>query len=111
MYLGHASAAAGVTRELLERELTSPARARGGRTGGAAEFVAPEPPNREQRGRPMPSPDVTRVRRGDRRRVGGERTLAAERDLTRVLLHRPAYLEQVIERVGAESFRDPDLGR
>jgi hypothetical protein len=26
-----------------------------------------------------------------------------------VLLHRPAYFEQVVERVGAESFRDPDL--
>jgi hypothetical protein len=51
------------------------------------------------------------VRRGERRRIGGERTLAAERELTRVLLHRPGYLEQVIERVGADSFRDPELGQ
>ena len=27
----------------------------------------------------------------------------------RVLLHRPAYFEQVIERAGEESFRDDDL--
>ena len=64
---------------------------------------------RESRGRPTPLPDVARVRRGERRRIGGERTMAAERELVRVLLHRPAYLEQVIERVGAESFRDPDM--
>ena len=29
----------------------------------------------------------------------------------RVLLHRPTYFEQVIERVGEESFRDEDLRR
>jgi replicative DNA helicase len=49
------------------------------------------------------------VRRAERRRAGGERTIGAERELVRVLLHRPAYLEQVIERLGAESFRDPEM--
>jgi Rad3-related DNA helicase len=29
----------------------------------------------------------------------------------RVLLHRPTYLEQVIERVGTDSIHDPDLRR
>jgi replicative DNA helicase len=29
----------------------------------------------------------------------------------RVLLHRPAYFEQVIERLGEESFRNPELRR
>jgi replicative DNA helicase len=58
----------------------------------------------------MPPPDVARVRRGERR-IGGERTMAAERELTRVLLHRPGYLEQVIERMGTDSFRDPELRR
>ena len=110
MYLGHASTAAGVTRELLERELTSPARTRGGRTARSGDPGAIEPHAREQRGRPMPPPDVARVRRGERR-IGGERTMAAERELTRVLLHRPGYLEQVIERVGTDSFRDPELRR
>ncbi|MDQ6633961.1 MAG: hypothetical protein M3Z10_04310, partial [Gemmatimonadota bacterium] len=50
-------------------------------------------------------------RRAERRRAGGERTIGAERELVRVLLHRPAYFEQVIERLGAESFRDPEMRR
>jgi DNA primase len=106
MYLGHASAAAGVTRELLERELNAGPRGRSGRAGrdpGPAVVHAAE-----QRGRAAPSPDVARVRRGERRRTG-ERGASAERELLRVVLHRPAYFEQVIERVGADQFRDPEL--
>jgi DNA primase len=111
MYLGHASTAAGVSREMLERELVVPVRA--GSTAGRPSRV-PEPGGpmadpREQRGAPAPSPDVQRVRRGERRRAPGTRAIGAERELVRVLLHRPAYLEQIIERVGAESFRDPEL--
>ena len=111
MYLGHASSAAGVTRELLERELTTPARARGGRASAPPEPAGRDTGPREPRGRPVPSPDDARVRRGERRRAGGERTTAAERELVRVLLHRPSYFEQVIERVGADSFHDPELRR
>ncbi|MDB4885100.1 MAG: primase, partial [Gemmatimonadetes bacterium] len=55
MYLGHASTAAGVTRELLERELVAPPRTRAGRTTGAPAAVAALT---EQRGRPAPPPDV-----------------------------------------------------
>jgi DNA primase len=106
MYLGHASAAAGVTRELLERELNAPPRGRTGRPGRDAAPAAAHPA--EQRGRPVAPPDVARVRRGERRRTG-ERGASAERELLRVVLHRPAYFEQVIERVGAEQFRDPEL--
>ena len=58
-----------------------------------------------------PPPDVQRVRRGDRRRTTGERASGAERELVRVLLHRPGYFEQVVERVGPDSFRDPELRR
>jgi DNA primase len=113
MYLGHASAAAGVTRELLERELTAPARGRigAGRTSRPPEPGGPEMDPREPRGRPVPPPDAQRVRRAERRRAGGERTIGAERELVRVLLHRPGYFEQVIERLGAESFRDPEMRR
>lgn len=113
MYLGHASSAAGVTRELLERELTAPSRSRAGRPARPAPGSAPAPDAREQRGRnaPAPPPDASRVRRVDRRRVAGERAMSAERELVRVLLHRPGYFDQVVERVGAESFRDPDLRR
>jgi DNA primase len=109
MYLGHASAAAGVTRELLERELNAVSRRGGARGGRGGEPGVGAPESREERVRPSPVPDIARVRRGERRRVGSQRTTAAERELTRVLLHRPGYLEQVIERVGADSFRDPEL--
>ncbi|NUO39706.1 MAG: DNA primase [Gemmatimonadaceae bacterium] len=108
MYLGHASDAAGVTRELLERELNAGPRSRMGRAGrdpGPAVAHAAE-----QRGRPTPPPDMARVRRGDRRRTT-ERGTGAERELLRVVLHRPAYFEQVVERVGVEQFRDPELQR
>src|SRR6476620_9358574 len=44
MYLGHASAAAGVTRELLERELTAPQRGRPGRGVGTADAAARQGP-------------------------------------------------------------------
>ena len=108
MYLGHAAAAAGVTRELLERELSSPPRTRrGGVVRGALTLVErePEPDHRA----PVPRAELPRVRQGERRRVAGERAASAERELLRVLLHRPAYFEQVVERAGEESFRDADL--
>ncbi|MEO5818768.1 MAG: DNA primase [Gemmatimonadaceae bacterium] len=112
MYLGHAANAAGVTRELLERELSAPPRTRSGRPAARSpapadsQFPPPdEHPRRDQRQEPV------RVRQGDRRRVAGERASSAERELIRVLLHRPAYFEQVIERAGEESFRDDDMRR
>ncbi|MEO8333849.1 MAG: DNA primase [bacterium] len=110
MYLGHAATAAGVTRELLERELSAPPRSRPGRTGARSpappDSQYPPPDERSERNQ---RPDAPRVRQGDRRRVAGERASSAERELIRVLLHRPAYFEQVIERAGEESFRDDDL--
>jgi DNA primase len=109
LYLGHASAAAGVSREMLERELALVSHNRSARPDRAP--APTEPHSREQRGQPVPGPDVRRVRQGERRKVSGERTLGAERELVRVLLHRPAYFEQVVERVGADGFRDPDLRR
>jgi DNA primase len=111
LYLGHASTAAGVSREMLERELALVPRARSIGPGRAPSPAAPERDPREPRGQPVPSPDARRVRRGERRKVSGERALGAERELVRVLLHRPTYFEQVVERVGADGFRDPDLQR
>jgi len=110
MYLGHASAAAGVSREMLDRELAT-ARPRVVRSAPPPAPGGPESDPREQRGRPVPPPDAQRVRRGDRRRVPGERAVGAERELVRVLLHRAGYFEQVVERVGPDSFRDPELRR
>jgi DNA primase len=111
LYLGHASTAAGVSREMLERELALAPRTRSARPDRAPTASEPERDAREDRGRPGPVPDVRRVRRADRRKVSGERALGAERELVRVLLHRPAYFEQVVERVGADDFREPELGR
>jgi DNA primase len=107
MYLGHASAAAGVTRELLEREINAP-RSRNGKSvaSPAAPHDAPARGVRE----PLP-PAGIRVRETDRRRAPSEKEIGAERELVRVLLHRPTYFEQVTERVGEESFRDTDLRR
>lgn len=110
MYLGHASIAAGVSRDLLERELTAPTRSRPGRP--VAVPAVAEPANgasRAPRFQPSRADPTMRVRQGERRRVAGERTMSAERELVRVLLHRPSYLEQVLERVGLESFRDREL--
>jgi len=114
MYLGHAANAAGVTRDLLERELSAPPRARTGRPPARPAAPPPDdssyPPPEEHRPRSQ-HPEPSRVRQGDRRRVAGERASSAERELVRVLLHRPLYFEQVIERAGEESFRDDDLRR
>jgi DNA primase len=110
MYLGHASTAAGVSREMLERELAVPARMRPGRPTHTPAFGGPVIEARGPQTTAAPPPDVPRVRRQERRRVAGERAMGAERELIRVLLHRASYFEQVIERVGEESFRDRELG-
>ena len=106
MYLGFAATAAGVTRELLERELSGPARGRRSEpTRGALALMVPEPDYRA----PVPRAEMPRARQGARRGVAGERAASAERELMRVLLHRPAYFELVVERAGEESFRDANL--
>ena len=110
MYLGHAATAAGVSRELLERELDAPARGRTGRPA-SRQRAQDDDADREQAQRPVPRAELPRVRTGPRRRVAGERAASAERELVRMLLHRPAWFEQVIERVGEESFRDPEMRR
>lgn len=104
LYLGHASAAAGVSRELLEREIAAPAR---GRNTGS-QRVAPQEVS--------PAGDAARsdpahVRKGERRRATGVRAIGAEHELVRVMLHRPGFVEQVAERVGAESLHDLVLRR
>jgi DNA primase len=111
MYLGHASAAAGVTRELLERELRAPARGRTGASPRTSEAERPSAPAPEPVERAQGRQGAAPVRRGERRRVAGERAIGAERELVRVLLHRPSFFEQTIERVGEESFRDRELRR
>ena len=90
------------SRELLERELARAAPRReqhavaGSRDAGA------------ESDRPRAARAVPRDRRDAAARApwrsparAGERAIGAERELVRVLLHRPAYFEQVVERVGA----------
>ena len=111
MYLGHAATAAGVSRDLLERELNAPQRTRSGRP--SVRTHAPDerrgPPDEPSLRQGPDSVNAMRLARPQRRRVAGERAIGAERELMRMLLHLPRYFEQVIERIGADSFRDPDL--
>jgi len=101
LYLGHASAAAGVSRELLEREIAAPAR---GRHTGSQQVIPP--PRVAHREPEAAARDAAHVRRGERRRTSATRAIGAERELVRVLLHRTSYVEQVAERLGAESLHD-----
>jgi len=103
LYVSHAAEAAGVSRELLEREIAASPRGR----HPASQRVAPP-----GAGAPEPaSRDATQVRRGERRRSSAVRSIGAERELIRVLLHRASYVEQIAERLGAESFHDLVLRR
>ena len=93
MYLARASEAAGVAKELLQREVDGVAAASGGSHG-----LAPGDP-------PLPR---TRDRRAGERRRRTERGSAAERELIRVMLHHRAHLEALSERVGTEEFHTPE---
>lgn len=106
LYLGHASDAAGVSRELLEREIAAPSR---GRPSASQPVAAPRTAARAPA--ESATPDPAHVRRGERRRPTGARAIGAERELVRVLLHRSSFVEQVTERVGADSIRDLLLRR
>jgi len=91
LYISRASEVSGVAREVLEREL---------------------------RGRPTPSINVSsppaprisptaKVRRGERRAQHGERGESAELELLRAMLLNRSRVEQIVEKLGPKSFRDP----
>ncbi len=95
MYLGRAADAAGVSRELLVREVAGDERPRRGR---------PHPDGRTE---PPPGPSGPRIApRRERRRpfTAGEHLV--ERELVRALLHYRNYIESIAERLGEASFRD-----
>jgi DNA primase len=95
LYLGRAADAAGVSRELLVREVAGDQLARrtaGGAWGGPA--PAPPPPS----ARPAP--------RRERRRPFSAGEHLIERELVRALLHYRNYVESIAERLGEGSFRD-----
>ena len=92
LYVARTSEVAGVSRELLERELS---------TSGKSQ----PSPEQETAPREMSAADRARLRerRANRRAMGAR----AERELLRVMLHDRRYAEPIAERVGAESFADP----
>lgn len=94
LYIARTSEVAGVSRELLERELGM---AEVQRVTGetAAATLAPAPP------------PARRARSRDRRTNRRAAATRAERELLRVMLHDRRYVEVVAERLGAESFTDP----
>ena len=92
LYLSRAAEVSGVAREVLERELN-------GRGAPAAAPAAPTPA-------PRISP-AARVRRGERRAQHGQRGASAEREIIRAMVTNRSRVEQIAEKIGAESFRDP----
>jgi DNA primase len=92
LYISRASEVSGVAREVLEREL--------------AGKPATPPPAAARVNGPRVSPEA-RVRRGERRAQHMERGASAERELIRAMLFIRSRVEQITERLGKESFREP----
>jgi len=91
LYISRASEVSGVAREVLDRELK----------GRATPSI-----NVSSRPAPRISP-TAKVRRGERRAQHGERGESAERELVRAMLLNRSRVEQIVEKLGAKSFRDP----
>ncbi len=92
LYVARTSDVAGVSREMLIRELATPSR------GYAARPPAP-PETRDASAVP--------VRRGERRQNHRARGVRAERELVRMLLHQRRFVETAAERLGSDTFIDP----
>lgn len=93
LYIARTSEVAGVSREVLIRELqTAPRERRTPSETGAPPISSVEP--------------VVRVRHADRRLDHRARGVRAERELVRMLLHQRRYIETVGERIGADAFTD-----
>jgi DNA primase len=94
LYVTRTTEVAGVSREMLERELTTPSKA-----------PAAAPPE-AQRGR---GPEIPR--RAERRTNRVAKGVRAERELVRMLLHQRQYVEWTAERLDNGSFFDPAYQR
>jgi DNA primase len=92
LYIGRASEVTGVSREVLERELKAKAP-----RGQSSDRSISAPP-----------PLAPRVRRGERRPRPQEAGSSSERELVRAMLIAPALIDSVAEKVGPDSFRDPE---
>ena len=104
LYVARTCELAGVSREMLARELNAaaPERRIPPDTGDLPTSAASEAgvPHGYQREAPP-------VRRADRRLKHGAIGVRAERELVRILLHHRRYVEPAAERIGAETFADP----
>ena len=102
MYIVRASEAAGVGREVLQREVDA-----GGDDGRA------RAPAEDDERRPLPPPDTFAgaVARNVRARRGraGDPLFQYERDLVRILLQHRSNVEGVGEQVGPDDLHDPAL--
>ena len=93
LYITRTSEVAGVSREMLERELA------GDQRSGSA-------PRTESGDTGAGLPPGARARSHDRRTNRRAAGVRAERELVRVLLHERRYIEAIGERLGPESFTD-----
>jgi DNA primase len=94
LYITRASEVSGVAREVLVRELSGKAASSSSSNAQAA---------------PQEAAPAPRVRRGERRSGAqhAERGASAERELIRAMLFLRTRVEQITERLGQESFREP----
>jgi DNA primase len=95
LYIARTSEVAGISREMLERELRAVSRPP--RTGGREQDAAPAD---------QPPPTEAPVRRRDRRLDHYARGVRAERELVRMLLHQRTFVESVGERLAATQITD-----
>lgn len=94
LYVARTCEVAGVTREMLQREIDAAPRRR------------PSAPADE----PAESAREPRVRRGERRTDRSALDARAERELVRMLLHQRRYVEVAVERVDPGAFTDSAYG-
>lgn len=98
LYVARTAEVAGVSRELLDREI--------GYAAETSRGVPPEPPPPDEFDTSRQPEPARRAPRRDARRTPGVRT---EWELVHVMLHQPAYVESVAERIGPEEFEDAAL--
>lgn len=104
LYITRTTEVAGVSREMLVRELeVAPRERRAPRETGGAPRETGGPPR--DMGPPPDAPVQSRARerRADHRALG----VRAERELVRMLLHQRRYADAAAERVGPDMFADP----
>lgn len=92
LYIARTSDVAGISRDMLERELRSESRS--------------EPPTRATRGTQQPAGGDIPVRRRDRRQDHRARGVSAERELVRMLLHQRMFIEPIGDRLAPVRLTD-----